>query len=145
MNHRAMKHAAFATFLPLLLGACAMTPAAAGSASISGAIRVGNQAGPAMRVCAMPVGGGTSRCVDSAAGAGSYRIDGLAAGRYHVVGWVKGGELRMVAHATTIRCIRAPCPPDELIAVDVGNGVAVTGIDLQAPYTEVPAGWPQEP
>ena len=145
MNHRAMTHTAIATFLPLLLGACAMTPATAGNASISGAIRVGNQAGPAMRVCAMPVGGGTSRCVDSAAGAASYRIDGLASGRYHVIGWVAGGELRLIAHATTIRCIRAPCPPDELIAVDVGDGAAVTGIDLQAPYTEVPAGWPRQP
>ena len=139
-----MNQTVISAFLPLLLGACAMTPATAGSASISGAIRVGNAAGPAMRVCAMPVDGGASRCVDSAAGAGNYRIDGLAAGRYHVMGWVQGGDLRLVAHATTIRCIRAPCPPDALIEVDVGNGAAVTGIDLQAAYTEVPAGWPQE-
>ncbi len=145
MNIRALNPTAMTALLPLLFGACAMSPATAGSASISGAIRVGNAAGPAMRVCAMPVGGGTSRCVDSAAGAGNYRIDGLPAGRYHVVGWVKDGELRMVAHASTIRCIRAPCPPDELIEVEVGNAAAVTGIDLHAPYTEVPAGWPQEP
>ena len=140
-----MNPIAITALLPLLLGACAMTPATAGSASISGEIRVGNQAAPALRVCAMPVGGGASHCTQVAAGATRYRIDGLAAGRYHVVGWVSGGELRLVAHASTIRCIRAPCPPDELIEVDVANGAAVTGIDLNAPYTEVPAGWPQEP
>ena len=145
MIKSAMHHAAVTAFFPLLLGACAMTPATAGSASISGAISVGNQAGPAMRVCAMPVGGGTSHCVDSAAGAARYRIDGLAAGRYHVVGWVHGGELRLVVHASMIRCIRAPCPPDALIEVEVATGAAVTGIDLHAAYTEVPAGWPQEP
>jgi hypothetical protein len=140
-----MNPIAMTALLPLLLGACAMTPASAGSASVSGAIRIGNQAAPALRVCAMPVGGGASHCTQVSAGATHYRIDGLAAGRYHVVGWVRGGELRLVAHASTIRCIRAPCPPDELIEVDVANGAAVTGIDLHAPYTEVPAGWPQEP
>ena len=141
MNHVPMLLAASV----ILAGGCAMTPASAGSASISGAMRVGNQAPPALRVCAMPVAGGSSRCIQTPAGASSYRIDGLAAGRYYVVGWARGGELRMVAHAQTIRCIRAPCPPDELIAVDVANAAAVGDVDLTAPYTEVPAGWPQEP
>lgn len=145
MKKPPMNPIAIAAFLPLLLGACAMAPATAGSGSISGAIRIGNQAPPAMRVCAMPVGGGASHCTRVAAGAAGYRIDGLAAGRYHVMGWVSGDELRLVAHATTIRCIRAPCPPDELIAVEVGNGAAVGDIDLQAAYVEVPAGWPREP
>jgi len=140
-----MNQIAITALLPLLLGACAMAPATAGSASISGEIRIGNQAAPAMRVCAMPVGGGASHCIHVAAGATRYRIDGVAAGRYHVMGWVSGGELRLVAHATMIRCIRAPCPPDELIEVDIANGAAVTGIDLHAAYTEVPAGWPPEP
>lgn len=129
----------------ILSGGCAMSPAASGNASVAGAIRVGNQGAPALRVCAMPVAGGDSRCVDVAAGADRYRIDGLGAGRYHLVGWVRGGELRLVAHATTIRCIRAPCPPDALIEVEVASGASVVGADLTAPYTEVPAGWPQEP
>lgn len=140
-----MNQTAITALLPLLLGACAMTPATAGSASISGAIRVGNEAAPAMRVCAMPVGGGASHCTSIAAGAVRYRIDGLAAGRYHVMGWVQGGALRLVAHANTIRCIRAPCPPDTLIEVDVATGAAVADIDLHAAYTDIPAGWPQEP
>ena len=93
----------------------------------------------------MPVGGGASHCTQVAAGAARYRIDGLAAGRYHVVGWVSGGELRLVAHATTIRCIRAPCPPDELIVVELAEGASASDVDLAAAYTEVPAGWPQEP
>lgn len=133
-------------WLPLALAACAAGGARhTGTASISGAMRVGNESPPALRVCAMPLAGGASRCVGTAAGAANYRIDGLGAGRYHVVGWAHGGELRMLAHARMIRCIRAPCPPDSLIEVDVADGAAVTGIDLSAAYAEVPAGWPQEP
>lgn len=130
----------------LALAACTTTPAAtAGDAAVSGAIRIGTQAMPAMRVCAMPVDGGTDRCIETPAGADRYRIDGLAAGRYYLVGWIDGGELRLVAHASTIRCVRAPCPPDALIAVDVPAAAQVDGIDLTAPYVEVPAGWPGEP
>lgn len=129
----------------LALSACATTSAAAGDAVVSGAIRIGSQPAPALRVCAMPVAGGASRCVDTAAGATGYRIDGVAAGRYYLVGWTGGGELRLVAHASTIRCVRAPCPPDALIAVDVPAGAHVGDIDLNAPYTEVPGGWPGEP
>lgn len=144
--HHARTRALLLVLLPLALAACAAGgPRDAGTASISGTMRLGNESPPALRVCAMPVAGGVSRCVHTAAGAASYRIEGLGAGRYHVVGWVRGGELRMLAHARTIRCIRAPCPPDTLIEVDVGHGAAVTGIDLAAAYTEVPAGWPQEP
>ena len=100
--------------LGLALAACAAggahgtdSASSAGSASVSGAIQLGNQAPPALRVCAMPVVGGSSRCVDTAAGATSYRIDGLAAGDYHLMGWVQGGDLRLLAHANAIRCIRA--------------------------------------
>lgn len=128
-----------------LVACAAMPPAAAGDASVSGAIRIGSQPAPALRVCAMPLAGGASRCIDTAAGATAYRIDGVAAGRYHLVGWTGGGELRLVAHASTIRCVRAPCPPDALIAVEVPAGAHVGDIDLTAPYTEVPAGWPGEP
>ena len=145
MSKHAMPPTVITALLPLLLGACAMAPATTGSASVAGAIRVGNQAGPAMRVCAMPVGGGASRCTSVAAGAARYRIDGLAAGRYHVVGWVSGADLRLLAHATTIRCIRAPCPPDELIVVELDEGASASDVDLAAAYAEVPAGWPQEP
>ena len=130
----------------LALSACATTSAAtAGDASVSGAIRIGTQAIPAMRVCAMPVAGGVERCIDSPAGADRYRIEGLAAGRYYLVGWIDGGELRLVAHASTIRCVRAPCPPDALIVVEVPAAAQVDGIDLTAPYVEVPDGWPGEP
>lgn len=127
------------------LAACAaLPPVTAGDASVSGAIRIGTRAAPALRVCAMPVAGGPGRCIMTPAGASGYRIDGIAAGRYHLVGWT-GGELRLVAHASTIRCVRAPCPPDALIAVDVPAGAHVGDIDLNAPYTEVPGGWPGEP
>ena len=122
-------------------------PASAGmsDASITGAIRIGTRTAPAMRVCAMAVSGTGHHCVLTADGATQYRIDNIPAGRYHLVGWVGEGELKLVAHADIVRCVRAPCPPDQLREVNVAAGQAVTGIDLAAPYTAVPEGWPSEP
>jgi hypothetical protein len=126
-------------------GACSSLPPA-GGASIAGAVTaLGTRPAPALRVCAMPLSGGTPRCVDTAAGASGYRIDGLAAGRYRVLGWNEAGAPRLLAHAETIRCVRAPCPPDRPIAVEVAAGAALTGIDLNGAYAEIPAGWPAFP
>lgn len=108
---------------------------------ISGAIREGNRPPPALRICAQPVAGGAATCIESAAGATTYRI-GVAPGRYYLLGWVQDGELALIAHASQIRCIRAPCPPDELIEVEVAAGEEKTGIDLSGGYVDVPAGWP---
>ena len=80
----------------------------------------------------------------SPASARAYRIE-VAPGRYYLLGWVQGGELALIAHASQIRCIRAPCPPDELIAVEVAAGEARTGIDLSGGYIEVPADTPAGP
>lgn len=117
------------------------TPA---SATIRGAIRDGNRPPPALRICAHPLDGGVPTCVDSPAGATEYRI-GVAPGRYVLMGWVQGGELQLIAHASQIRCIRAPCPPDELIEVEVAAGEEKAGIDLAGGYVDVPAGWPAKP
>ncbi len=114
------------------------------SASISGAIRDGNRPSPALRICATPVAGGAPTCIESAAGASEYRID-VAPGSYFLLGWVQAGELKLIAHASQIRCIRAPCPPDELIEVVVAAGEEKTGIDLSGGYVEVPQGWPARP
>ena len=119
-------------------------PASTASAGIQGAIRDGNRPPPAMRICAHPVDGGAPTCVDSPAGATGYRI-GVAPGRYYLMGWVQGGELQLIAHASQIRCIRAPCPPDELIEVDVAAGEQKTGIDLSGGYVDLPEGWPRRP
>ncbi|MEO6227072.1 MAG: hypothetical protein ABIO61_04335 [Thermomonas sp.] len=116
--------------------------ASAGRASISGAIRDGNRPPPALRVCATPVGGGTATCIETQQGAREYRID-VAPGRYYLLGWVQSGELKLIAHASQIRCIRAPCPPDELIEVSVAEGQQLDGIDLGGGYADIPAGWPQ--
>jgi len=113
-------------------------------ASISGAIRDGNRPPPALRICATPVDGGAPTCADSAAGARTYRIE-VAPGRYYLLGWVQAGELKLIAHASQIRCIRAPCPPDELIEVEVAAGEDKTGIDLGGGYVDVPQGWPRRP
>ena len=112
-----------------------------GGSSIAGDIQLGNQSAPVMRVCAHPVAGGSPTCVDSAAGASEYRV-AVAPGRYYLMGWVRDGELKLLAHAEQIRCIRAPCPPDELIVVQVAAGEHRDGIDLAGAYVEVPAGWP---
>lgn len=113
-------------------------------ASIAGVIRDGNRPPPALRICAHPVDGGAPTCTDSPAGATGYRI-GVAPGRYVLMGWVEGGELQLIAHASQIRCIRAPCPPDELIEVEVAAGEEKTGIDLSGGYAQVPPGWPGRP
>ena len=118
-------------------------PQAAG-ATIRGAIREGNRPPPPMRICTHPVDGGDPTCIASPAGARDYRIT-VAPGRYYLLGWVQGGELALIAHASQIRCIRAPCPPDELIEVEVAAGEQRAGIDLAGAYVEVPAGWPTRP
>ncbi len=114
------------------------------SASISGAIRNGNRPPPALRVCASPVAGGTPTCIDTREGASEYRIE-VSPGRYYLLGWANSGELTLIAHASQIRCIRAPCPPDELITVDVAAGQQRSGIDLNGAYVDVPDGWPTRP
>ncbi len=118
--------------------------AASDAASIRGAIRDGNRPPPALRICAHPVDGGAPTCTDSPAGATEYRI-AVAPGRYFLMGWVQAGEIKLIAHAEQIRCIRAPCPPDQLIEVEVAAGEEKTGIDLGGGYVDVPPGWPTKP
>ena len=119
-------------------------PIASASARISGEIRDGNRAPPALRVCATPISGGAATCITTQAGASAYQLE-VAPGRYHVLGWVQSGELVLIAHAMQIRCIQAPCPPDELIEVTVAAGEQRDGVDLNGGYVQVPAGWPQRP
>lgn len=113
-------------------------------ATIRGAIRDGNRPPPALHICAHPLAGGAPTCTDSAPGATDYRI-GVAPGRYYLMGWVRGGELALIAHAAQVRCIRAPCPPDELIEVEVAAGEDLANIDLSGAYVDVPSGWPTRP
>lgn len=118
--------------------------AGSASASISGAIRNGNRPPPALRVCATPIDGGIPTCIETAEGAREYRLD-VAPGRYYVLGWADSGELTLIAHASQIRCIRAPCPPDALIEVGVAAGQRRDGIDLNGGYVDIPEGWPKRP
>ena len=113
-------------------------------ATISGAIHEGNRPPPALHICAHPLAGGAPICAESPAGATGYRI-AVAPGRYHLMGWVQGGELALIAHALGVRCIQAPCPSDELIEVEVAAGEDLAGIDLSGAYVDVPAGWPTRP
>lgn len=119
-------------------------PARSGNATISGAIRDGNRPPPALQVCAHPLDGGTPTCTETVEGSRGYAIE-VAPGRYHLMGWATGGEVVLIAHASQIRCIRAPCPPDELIEVVVAAGESKTGIDLSGGYVDVPDGWPRAP
>ena len=125
---------------PAMEAAASATP----GATISGAIHEGNRPPPALRICAHPLAGGAPICTESPAGATGYRI-AVAPGRYHLMGWVQGGELALIAHALGVRCIQAPCPSDELIEVEVAAGEELAGIDLAAAYVDVPAGWPTRP
>ena len=106
-------------------------PAAAAppGSAIEGSIRDGNRPPLALRVCAHPLDGGKPICADTAIGATSYRID-VAAGRYVVAGQALDDPGMKFAHAERIRCIRAPCPPDTAIEVEVAAGETKSGIDL---------------
>ena len=104
-------------------------PVAPAGGGIEGIIHVGNRPPPALRVCAYPVAGGTPTCVETAAGAASYRID-VVPGRYVVSGRAQEDAGMAFAHAQRIRCIRAPCPPDTAIVVEVRSGDTSSGIDL---------------
>ena len=108
------------------------------SAAIRGAIRDGNRPPPALRVCAHPLDGGKPRCLDTAPGATAYRL-ALAPGRYVVVAQAKDDPGVRFAHASRIRCIRAPCPPDTLVELSLAPGEALAGIDLTAGAAEPPA------
>ena len=112
--------------------------AASAGAAIEGAIREGNRPPPALRVCAHPLDGGKPTCIDTTAGAASYRIE-VAAGRYVVAGQALDDPAMKFAHAERIRCIRAPCPPDTAIVVVVGAGATTPGIDL-TPGEALPPG-----
>ncbi len=112
---------------------------AADGASIAGAIHDGNRAPPALRVCAHPLDGGKPTCIDTAAGATDYRM-ALAPGRYVVVAQAVDDQGQRFAHASRIRCIRAPCPPDALLELALAPGEAQAGIDLTAGPAEMPAG-----
>lgn len=114
-----------------------VAPAPAGSA-IEGAIREGNRPPPALRVCAHPLDGGKPTCIDTAAGATSYRIE-VPVGRYAMAGQALDDPAMKFAHAERIRCIRAPCPPDTAIVVEVGAGATTPGIDL-TPGEALPPG-----
>jgi hypothetical protein len=105
-----------------------VAPAPSGS-TIAGAIRDGNRPPPALRVCARPLEGGSPTCVETAKGAAAYRIE-VAAGRFIVEGQALDDPGMKFAHAERIRCIRAPCPPDTAIEVEVAAGEAKSGIDL---------------
>lgn len=133
---------------PTSTAAPAATPAAPAAPSqpvatpsgsaIEGAIRDGNRPPPALRVCAHPLDGGKPTCTDTATGATSYRIEVLA-GRYVVAGQVLDDPGIKFAHAERIRCIRAPCPPDTAIVVEVAAGEDRAGIDLSAGEALPPA------
>lgn len=110
-------------------------------ATIEGAIRDGNRPPPALRICAHPLGGGKPTCIDMAAGATDYRM-ALAPGRYVVVAQAVDDPGLRFAHASRIRCIRAPCPPDALVELALAPGEARSGIDLTAGPAEMPADAP---
>jgi hypothetical protein len=101
--------------------------------SIRGAIRYPDDAAPAMRICAIHDQGAIHGCVETAAGARSYRIDNLPAADYVVIARTSTGALRAGGHVQQVQCIRAPCP--EMPAqVFVAGGAELTDIDINGFY-----------
>lgn len=101
--------------------------------SIEGAIRYPDGDAPALRICALQGDGAIHRCVDTAAGAKTYRIERAPAGSYVVIAQARSGALRAGGHVQPVQCIRAPCPemPAEVF---VPGGGGVSGIDLNGFY-----------
>lgn len=113
-------------------------PAARSAAGGSIAGRIAYDAGPApaMRICAIGSGDpaeATHRCVRTAAGATTYRIDGLPADDYSVFAWTTGAAPRVGGHVEQVQCIRAPCPPMPA-GVTIAGGGKVEGVDLNGFY-----------
>ena len=131
-------------FATMPLSACAPAADAPTSAAPGPASGTTAASAPPAAVDAPTADTNANAAQPEAAGARDYRI-AVAPGRYYLLGWVEGGELALIAHASQIRCIRAPCPPDELIEVEVAAGEHRDGIDLAGAYVEVPAGWPARP
>lgn len=107
-------------------------PAARGSASLSGSIEFPGEAIPALRVCAIDIADpARHRCVRTAAGTASYRLDGLAAGEYQVWAWLIAPEadIRMLRAMQDVQCIRAPCPRQPL-TVTLAEGARVAQVTL---------------
>ena len=114
---------------------------ASGSAttgSIAGHIQHPAHAIPAMRICAIGSGApaeATRICVRTQRAQGSYRIDGLPADDYFVIGETVDdtGIYRIGGHMQQVQCIRAPCP-EMPKPVTVTPGATVDGIDLNGFY-----------
>lgn len=101
--------------------------------SIRGAIRYPDGDAPAMRICAIHDQGAIHGCVETAAGARSYRIDHLTAADYVVIAQPHTGTLRAGGHVQQVQCIRAPCP-DLPAQVFVAGGAQLTEIDINGFY-----------
>jgi len=125
------------------LAACVAAPLAT-RGSIAGAIRVGSESLPVVRICALPLDGSAATCVRTRAGDNQYRIDGLAAGRYQVAGWPLSSKVALIASTLGIQCIRAPCP-DYLRKIDLKPGAQVIDVDLDVPYGVEPEDLPAAP
>jgi hypothetical protein len=117
------------------------TPPAGQSGSISGSLSYPAEGIPAMAVVAYAVGGGQFNYyyVLTQQGQGSYQIDNLPVGQYHIVAYTMGGGGFPVGlaggYTQAVPCgLSVNCTDHSLIAVQVNNGQVSTGANPQDWY-----------
>lgn len=121
------------------------TDAPSATGAVGGAIAFPDGAPPALRICALGEANADGviprHCVDTPAGARSYRIAGLSPGAYSVLAETRDARRLSGGHLRAVQCIRAPCP--EVPAdVSVTAGGDTAGIDVagfQAHRDDLPA------
>ena len=104
-------------------------PAVAATGSIAGKLSYPSSFIPSMKVVAFAVGSSTYYYLTTAEGSGTYQLDNLPAGNYHVVSYVVGGGLSG-GYTQAVPCgLSAECGDHSLIAVTVTAGQVTYGVD----------------
>lgn len=127
----------------LTLAGCAHAARDGGTATLGGVVQHPAHVVPALRICAMPAGGGAPICADKPAHQGRWRVS-VPAGEYQVFAWTGRPGDGTGAYLQPVQCIRAPCPPMPA-TVRVGAGEVRDDLDLtgfDAERTDLPAAPP---
>ncbi len=90
---------------------------------------------PAMRIVAFQVATGQYYSVDTVAGQSTYRLDGLAEGKYNVLAYTLGGDSFPVGlaggYTQAVMCGMGPeCTDHGLVDVIVFDGEITPGVDI---------------
>jgi hypothetical protein len=125
-------------------GGMPVTPAALSTGTITGTLMYPSSGIPALRIVAFEVGGTSYYYIDTSMGQSIYTIDGLPAGPYHVVAYVRPGggfnSGQAGGYSQTVPCgLQYGCNDHSLIDVVVNAGGVVSGIDPADFYADAGA------